>query len=167
MQPQAAAARRLSVAILVGCAAACAPSPAPSVAVVQIPPTPPASSARPRARKTDGRIREIASGTFEVESVLFDSLIEAPSEVAPGVWVEPVEEEGKPIGYRLNGIKPGGVLFRLGLMDDDIIEIVNGESAKSERAIEAARASARRTGQVTAVLRRNGFQRLMIYRLVY
>jgi type II secretory pathway component PulC len=167
MQPQAAAARRLIASLAVLGAPGCTSPALPPTAVVQIAPASSAPARRARPRKVDGRIHEVSSGHYEVESALFESLVEAPPEVAPGVWSEPVEEEGKQVGYRLGGIKPGSVIFRLGLLDDDILEIINGESARSPQAIEAARASARRTGQVSVVLRRNGFQKLMLYRLVY
>ena len=53
------------------------------------------------------------------------------------------------------------------LVDDDVIELVNGENGRTAASVEAARATAERTAQVAVVLRRNGFQKLMLYRLVY
>lgn len=166
MQPQAAAARGLSAAWLA--LACCGPAAQPAAGpAVDIAPASSASSPAPAPRKVDGRIRQLSVGVYEVEATLFDALVETPSRVAPRAFTEVVHEDDREVGHRLGGVTPGGVLARLGLIDDDLIEIVNGEKTTTPAAIEAARASARRTGQVTVVLRRNGFQKLMIYRLVY
>lgn len=106
-------------------------------------------------------------GVYEVEATLFEALISDPSRVIPRVWAEPTERDDELAGYRLGGITPGSILAQLGLMDDDVIEIVNGERFRTEVAIQAARASAQRTAQVTVVLCRNDFQKMMIYRLIY
>ncbi len=121
----------------------------------------------PRSDHRDARIRQTSTGFYEVEAKLFEELLRRPSSVAPRVEVTPVTEDGLFIGHALTGITPGSVLDRLGLADDDVIELVNGENGRTASSVEAARATAERTAQVSVVLRRNGFQKLMMYRLVY
>lgn len=109
----------------------------------------------------------VSTGVYEIEAPLFEALISTPHQVAPQVWVEPLEEAGELTGYRLHGITPGSLLSQLGLMSDDVIELVNGERLRTEASTQAAHAAARRLAQVTIVLDRNGFQKLMLYRLIY
>ncbi len=157
--------RDLGLALLLtGCGA----PPLPSPAAVEIQPTPPATSAAPAVRRApDRRVRQVSTGVYEVEATLFDELLDAPARHAPRVRATAEEEDGKVTGYRLDGITPGSLLAQLGLDDGDVIEIVNGENLRGEEAAAAVRASARRTAQVVLVLRRNGFPKLMVYRLVY
>ena len=149
---------------------ACSPPTTTPATVVVLAPGPRAASsspATPLRPRPDARIRQVSVGVYEVEAPLFDELLAHPSAAAPHVRLEPVSEEGQFIGHRVTGIAPGSVLARLGLDDDDILELVNGESGRSSDSLAAARLAAQRTAQVTVVLRRHGFQKLMIYRLVY
>jgi type II secretory pathway component PulC len=102
-----------------------------------------------------------------VEASLFEALLEDPGRLVPRARLEPEAREGEIVGYRLGGVIPGGLLDRLGLVEEDRIELINGERLRGPEALGPIRASARRTAQVTVILDRNGFHKLMIYRLVY
>lgn len=141
-----------------------APPPPPAVVLIEPPGALPPPVTPP---SRDPRIRHVTPGLYEVESSLFESFLDDPARLAPRAWLEPEEQQGRLVGYRLHGVQPGGVLAQLGLLEDDRIEVVNGESARSEEAFFAARAAARRTGQVAVVLWRHGTQELLLYRLVY
>ncbi|MCS6900214.1 MAG: hypothetical protein RMJ98_10035 [Myxococcales bacterium] len=118
-------------------------------------------------RSPDPRIRRISPESYEVEASLFEALLDDPSRWLPRAWLEPETRDGEIVGYRLGGVTPGGILDRLGLANDDRIEVINGERLRGPEVLEPIRASARRTAQVTVILDRNGFHKLMIYRLVY
>ncbi len=155
---------RLRVALLL--LGACGGASPPPPAAVDIAPAA-SSSARSSPRPPDPRIRRVSTGIYEVEAGLFEALLDDPGRLAPRAWLEPETRDGEVVGYRLGGVTPGGLLDRLGLVEDDRIELINGERLRGPEALGPIRASARRTAQVTVILDRNGFHKLMIYRLVY
>ena len=66
---------------------------------------------------------DINQAVYEVDTFLVALAVEDLGSGRPSVALEPVSEG---VGYRVRGVREGSVYAALGLLDDDIIESING-----------------------------------------
>ncbi len=75
---------------------------------------------------------------LKVNRSVVDQSLQDPLAVMGSVRVRPEQKDGKVIGLRLFGIRPGTVLGSLGLQNGDRLESINGfDLASPEKALEA------------------------------
>jgi general secretion pathway protein C len=106
------------------------------------PVTTPASAPDPaeveRQKLLDAGIRRIDAGTVELDRTLVDRIFAEPMFAASSARIVPSIKDGKANGFKVYAIRPNSVLARLGFMNGDTVEKVNGLSLSSpDRALEA------------------------------
>ena len=70
--------------------------------------------------------------------------------------VVPVQENGRVVGVRMNGIRPDSLLGVLGMQNNDRLQTINGfDLASPEKALEAY-ARLRTADKLTISINRNG-----------
>jgi type II secretory pathway component PulC len=135
----------------------------PEPAAIQVATADPGPARPPPRRRRE--VQRLGADVYEVPSSLFRRILRERGAVDRRVWAEAATEDGKIVGYRLQGIRSESILAQLGLRDDDLIELINGSLPDSTEAIDGAQASAERTGRVTVLLTRLGYSRLLQYQL--
>lgn len=97
--------------------------------------TPPPVVAQAPAQPTDGDdlqaqidngIKSTGDNTYEIDKALVDKIVQNPMAVAKGARVVPAMVNGKPKGFKLYAIRPSSVFSKLGLMNGDTLESING-----------------------------------------
>ncbi|WP_338873427.1 hypothetical protein [Myxococcus stipitatus] len=81
-------------------------------------------------------VRQVGEHAYEVITVKGNTKQASPC-IPPEVRIAPAFAQGKPQGVKLFAIKPGSIYQRLGFLDGDIIQRVNGRLIDSaETALE-------------------------------
>lgn len=97
--------------------------------------TPPPVVAQTTEQPTDGDdlqaqidngIKSTGTNTYEIDKALVDKIVQNPMAVAKGARVVPAMVNGKPQGFKLYAIRPSSVFSKLGLMNGDTLESING-----------------------------------------
>jgi hypothetical protein len=78
----------------------------------------------------DGRIKKIDDTTFEVERGLVRDLVSGSLKTG-GARILPVTKDGKLDGLRLVGVRPDSPAGRLGLVNRDLLQTINGTKIES------------------------------------
>lgn len=84
-----------------------------------------------------------------------DAVIASLPSIARSVRAVPERRDGKPIGYRLLGLKSGSLLTHIGLQNDDIVKSLDGSDLTSRDKALAAYARFRTAGVLRASLVRD------------
>jgi type II secretion system protein C len=104
---------------------------APRVEAAQAPPQ--ASAPAPRAASTGdpaldaalaAGVRQVGDGAYEVDRALVDRVVASPGALAR-TRVQPVEQDGAVVGFRLTGVRRGSLPTAIGLENGDLIHAVN------------------------------------------
>jgi S1-C subfamily serine protease len=76
------------------------------------------------------RIRKIDDRTYEVDRNLVRELLGGSASVGSG-RLAPVTKDGKLVGLRLSGVRPGSIAAAIGARNGDVFEAVNNERIES------------------------------------
>ncbi len=150
------------------------PSRAP--APTAVPPRPPEPVAAPPERAPDTRfpgwhfdaphtaehgILEVAPGEVVVDREIEGSVLAESADLMTFTRSSPERQDGKSVGVPIFGIRPSMLLSRLGFMNGDRLEAVNGWDVSSpEQALEAY-ARLRNSDELVIALTRNGARRFL------
>jgi general secretion pathway protein C len=85
----------------------------------------------------DKGIKTIDETHRTVSRALVDKILANPMAVAKGARIVPAVKNGKPDGFKLYAIRPSSMYARLGLMNGDTLQAVNGfELTSADQALE-------------------------------
>jgi hypothetical protein len=140
------------------------------------PPPPAEPVAAPRERTPDTKfpswhfdaphaaehgILEVAPGEIVVDREVVDSILAETAELTSFTRISPERQDGKAVGVRIFGIRPSTMLSKLGFMNGDRLDAVNGWDVSSpEQALEAY-ARLRTSDEILIALTRNGSRRFL------
>ncbi len=117
--------------------------------------SPSGSTLAPDPELTKG-IHKINDTHFRLDAGAIDRLLNDPTQLATGARIIPSIQDGKPSGFKLYGIRPGGAYALLGMQNGDILKTINGYSLDSpDKALEAY-AQIRSAPHYTVVIERRG-----------
>ena len=133
--------------------AASTPPPAASSAPA---PSRSRSSAPPLDPDLRKGIQAVSATEFNIDRGVVDKILENQATLMRQARVVPVQENGRVVGVRLNGIKPDALLGVLGMQNGDELRTINGfEMGSPEKALEAY-ARLRTADHLTIQLKRGG-----------
>ncbi len=131
------------------------PSPPPA-------PTPAPSSTRPvrGARAVDADIKrgiqKVSDTEYNVDRGTLDKILENQADLMRQARITPVQENGRVVGIRMNGIRPDTLLGVLGMQNGDSLQTINGfDMSSPEKALEAY-ARLRTADKLTVQISRGG-----------
>jgi type II secretory pathway component PulC len=85
----------------------------------------------------DRGVKVIDPTHYEVTHALLDAVLADPMAVAKGVRVVPSMTNGKPAGFKLYAIRPSSLFAKLGFLNGDTLEKINGLGLDSaDKALE-------------------------------
>ncbi|MBX3204745.1 MAG: general secretion pathway protein GspC [Labilithrix sp.] len=128
------------------------------------PPPPPPAAETPSTRSRVGAldpdlrkgIQAVSATEFNIDRGVVDKILENQADLMRQARVVPVQENGRVVGVRLNGIRPDALLGVLGMQNGDQLRTINGfEMGSPEKALEAY-ARLRTADKLTIQLNRNG-----------
>ena len=95
--------------------------------------------------------------TCAVGPRLVDAVLSSPEAVlAEGTSFAVARRDGRAVGLEARGVDEGGLAWRLGLREGDVIVQVGGMAVRSEAEVMAAAAWAMETEKVVVVIVREG-----------
>jgi general secretion pathway protein C len=100
-------------------------------------------------------IAKIGPTEFEVDRPTVERILEVQSELLRARIV-PVKQDGRVVGMKIFGIKPGSVLALIGLENGDQLEMVNGYDVTQPEKVLEAYARLRVADRLTLQLARRG-----------
>jgi general secretion pathway protein C len=83
-------------------------------------------SADPMAADLDKGIRRKSDTDFEIDRGLLDKLLGDTTTLARSARIVPSVKDNKPNGFKLYAIRPDSVYAKIGLMNGDTIQAING-----------------------------------------
>lgn len=86
----------------------------------------PAVAANDEDAAVDNGIHKTADNTYEIDKGLVDRMLANPMAMARGARIVPSIKNGKPDGFRLYAIRPNSAFAKLGLMNGDTLQSING-----------------------------------------
>lgn len=89
-------------------------------------PKPTAAPANDEDAAVDNGIHKTGDGTFEIDKGLVDRMLANPMAMARGARIVPSIKNGKPDGFKLYAIRPNSAFAKLGLMNGDTLQSING-----------------------------------------
>jgi general secretion pathway protein C len=102
------------------------------------------------------KIRKLSDTEYEIERSAIDQIIDNQLELTRNLRLIPEAKDGKVIGIRVFGIRPGSLPALLGLQNSDLLESINGYSmANPEDALQAY-TQLRRASALDVRLQRHG-----------
>lgn len=108
-------------------------------------------------------MRAKTTGEIRIERSLVDTMLADQSNLTRQARAVPVREDGRIVGVRLSGIRPDGVLARLGIQNGDEVRKVNGfEIGTPDKALEACVRLAK-ADRLSVELRRGGVTMILGY----
>jgi general secretion pathway protein C len=113
----------------------------------------PAPSADP---ELDAAIKKVSDTQFSVQRSFVDTLLSDPAALMRLARVVPHEEDGKPMGVKVYGIRRAGPLGKLGLQNGDLLRNINGMSMADPNAALEAFAKLRGTSDLKVAITRRG-----------
>ena len=128
--------------------AASAPAPAPNAA--------PRRGAQPLAADLKKGIQAVSATEFNIDRGVVDKILENQADLMRQARIVPVQENGRTVGVRLNGIKADTLLGVLGMQNGDVLKTINGfDMGSPEKALEAY-ARLRTADKLTLSVNRGG-----------
>lgn len=112
------------------------PAPAPSAA----PTMPPVANSRAKALDPDlaKGIQKVSATEWNIDRGVVDRILENQADLMRQARIVPVQENGKVVGIKLNGVRPDALLGVLGMQNGDQLNTINGfEMGSPEKALEA------------------------------
>lgn len=84
------------------------------------------------------KIQKVSDTEFNVDRGVVDKILQNQAQLMRSARIVPEQQNGKVVGIRLFGIRPGTLLGTLGLQSGDRLESINGFNMSSpEKALEA------------------------------
>lgn len=114
-----------------------------ALAGATLPPTPtpqthPVVAANDEDAAVDNGIHKNGDNTYDIDKGLVDRMLANPMAMARGARIVPSIKNGKPDGFRLYAIRPNSAFAKLGLMNGDTLQSINGFALTSaDQALEA------------------------------
>jgi general secretion pathway protein C len=104
--------------------------------------TPELSNAAASAQGLDPTIAkgivQLSATEFNIDRATLDRILENQATLMSQVRIVPMQAPGQPSGIKLLGIKPESVLAKVGMLNGDLLQAINGFDVTSpERALEA------------------------------
>ncbi len=91
----------------------------------------------PLDAELDAGIKTLGPNRRSITRALVDQVLANPMAVAKGARVVPSVKDGKPNGFKLYAIRPGGLFARLGFVNGDLLMRINGlEITDADKALE-------------------------------
>ncbi len=85
----------------------------------------------------DAGVKKENENAWEIQRSLVDKVLENPALVARGARIVPSIRNGKPNGFKLYAIRPDSIFAKIGLMNGDTINAINGfELTTADKALE-------------------------------
>lgn len=110
-------------------------APRPAVAAPVVAAAPVAGGLDPAIA---GGIKKISANEFEVARSAVDKILENQADLMKEARIVPETQDGKVVGVKLFGIRPGKILSSIGLQNGDRMDAINGfEIGSPEKALEA------------------------------
>jgi len=117
----------------------------------KLPPPPPAGAPAPAASAGAPRkgapalsadlkngIQAISATEFNIDRGVVDKILENQADLMRQARIVPVQENGRVVGVRLNGVKADALLGVLGMQNGDVLRTINGfEMGDPQKALEA------------------------------
>jgi hypothetical protein len=121
------------------CAAAAPPAPGMSPpAPAPAPAVPPPDPAVDVDAVLDAGIRKIDDMHYEISRAALDQITANPIAFAQGAHVVPAMKNGHPDGFKIYAVRPSSLLARIGLLNGDTLQELNGHSlSEPDKALEA------------------------------
>ena len=141
-----------------------APSKPTSVAPPPPPPRrPPPAAKQPSAdavflAQLDHGIKKLGKGKYEVQRATLDSVIGNIALLSRSARIIPEIRNGKPSGFRLFAVRPGGPFAKIGLHSGDTIVSINGLDMSSPQKALEVYTKLKSASHVTLGLERGGKQ---------
>jgi membrane-associated protease RseP (regulator of RpoE activity) len=111
-------------------------------------------------------IREIDATTWEIDRELLLKLIADPGLLARSARVLPHMKEGEVLGYKIFGVRPGGVLYRLGFKNGDLFLTLGDTSLVTPDGALEAFVRLREAKDFNVTIERRGATATLHYRIV-
>jgi general secretion pathway protein C len=140
------------------------------------PPAPaPASSAPSKSNSRTGAppisadlkagIQQVSPTEYNIDRGTLDKVLENQADLMRQARIVPVQENGKTVGVKLNGVKADSLLGTIGLQNGDTLKTINGfEMGSPEKALEAY-ARLRTAPKITIAIDRGGKPMNMDYNI--
>ncbi len=82
-------------------------------------------------------IRKLGDNKYEIDRDLINKLLANTGALATTARIVPSQKDGKPNGFRVYGIRPGGIWSAIGVENGDTIHAINGlEMTTPDKALE-------------------------------
>lgn len=112
-------------------------APPPSAAA---PTLPQVAGSRAKALDPDLKkgIQKVSATEWNIDRGVVDRILENQADLMRQARIVPVQQNGKVVGIRLNGVRPDALLGVLGMQNGDQLQTINGfEMGSPEKALEA------------------------------
>ena len=119
-------------------------------------PTAPSSAATPETSAIPSDAQLITVSAADVQAVMFGGQFPAYG---------PETRDGKLVGIRVSGVKPGSAAERLGARDGDVVEAVNGVDLTTFDAVSRVEASTRNGRRFVVRVLRDGHPTTLVLEL--
>lgn len=119
----------------------------------------PPRRSRPRVplpEEIGSRIRPNDAGEITIDRALFDRVLQDQAALTREARAIPVREDGGIVGVRLAGVRPDGLLGKLGIQNGDEIRTINGYEVGAPDQALAAYSRLASAERLTVQLRRGG-----------
>lgn len=115
----------------------------------------PGSPVQPELDLAKG-IHKINDTHFRLDAGVVDGMLSNTTQLATAARLVPAVKDGKPIGFKLYGIRPRGPYALLGFQNGDTLNTINGYSLDSPDHVLEAYAKLRDAPHYTIVIERRG-----------
>ena len=107
----------------------------PTTVAVEAPPT---ENKDEMSAAIDTGIKKLNDTNFDVDKSLVDKILSNPMAVSKGARIVPAMKNGKPEGFKLYAIRQDSLYGKLGLVNGDTLNSINGfELTSADKALEA------------------------------
>jgi hypothetical protein len=90
------------------------------------------------SRAIDEGVKKLSDTSYEIKSGLLDKVLANPMGVAKGARVVPAIKDGKPDGFKLYAIRPTSLYAKMGLLNGDTLQTINGlDLTSADKALDA------------------------------
>jgi general secretion pathway protein C len=126
---------------------------------------PVAAVSRTRSSPSGEGIRRVGSNTFEIDQSEVDSALNNLSSLATEARIVPYFENGQSKGFKLYSIKPNSLIAKIGIMNGDVIQKVNGYDINSPEKALQIYSMLKNENNISIDVMRNGQPKSFQYRI--
>ena len=110
-------------------------------------------------------IEKVSDTNFNISRSMLNKVLDNAGRLIGIAAVQPKMVDGESIGMEIRGVRPGTLLTKLGIKNNDILESVNGQSLTSTDAALGAYTTLRTSDKFNLSVRRDGKSMLINYNL--